>query len=153
MAGLLNLGEMSALALHVMTRLATTAAEDPGCRVSVGEMAGELEASPHTLHKVVTRLVAAGLVESARGPGGGLRLTPGSENTDVLKIVEVVEGRADSNGCLFAKRVCPVGAPCVFHNLTCQLEGRIRKEFAGTTVAQLAAKPEMSERNGLPAPS
>lgn len=139
MPGFLNMGEMSALALHAMARLATLAGEDPKARVSVVDLAAGLESSPHTLHKVMTRLVAAGLVDSARGPSGGVRLALPADGVTVLMIVEAVDGKITSNGCLFSQRVCPAGEPCAFSGLTCGLEKKIREYFSKTTLENLAS--------------
>lgn len=137
MAGLLNLGEMSALALHVMKRLAVAKEEDALARISAADIAAGLRASPHTLHKVVARLVNAGLVDSARGPSGGVRLADGAEKATLLAVVEAVDGPSASNGCLLAKRVCAADEHCVFHSLTCELENHIRNHLTASTVGQL----------------
>lgn len=139
MAGFLNVGEMSALALHAMARLAEMAKRDSAARVSVVELASLLASSRHTLHKVMTRLVAAELVDSARGPSGGVKLAVPAEKITVLAMVEAVDGKIISNGCMFSPRVCPAGKPCAFPGLTCGLENRIRDYFQNTSLADLIA--------------
>ena len=137
MAGLLNIGEMSALALHALVELAETERTDPGKRLGVPELAGRLSASQHTLHKVITRLVNEGMVDSARGPSGGIRLSEPPEDINILRVVEAVDGKVNSNACLFANRVCPPGAPCAFSSLTDKLESQIREHFVNTTIKKL----------------
>lgn len=137
MAGLLNVGEMGALALHVLVELAVLREENPDGRRTVQEIAGKLRASAHTLQKVVRRLIVMELVEGTRGANGGLRLAADPERVNMLQVIEGVEGRACSNGCLFAKRVCPEGGKCVFEGVTGVMEKQIRNYFTGTTVADL----------------
>lgn len=139
MAGFLNIGEMSALALHATARLAAMEKENPGVRISVAELAKNLGSSQHTLHKVITRLVGAELVDTARGPAGGVKLAKPAELITVLAIVEAVDGKIMSNGCMFSPRGCPAGKPCAFPGLTCGLESRIRDYFQNTTLPELIA--------------
>lgn len=137
MAGLLHVGEMGALAMHVVLQLAVLQARDEDARQTVQELAEGLSASPHTLQKVTRRLIAIGLLESSRGSSGGLKLAVDPGTIDILQILEGIEGTICANGCLFAKRVCVKGAPCVFKKLTCTLEKQIRDAFTGTTIADL----------------
>ena len=145
MAGLLNIGEMGALALHTLVELTKARAINPGVRVSVSDLAAGFKASQHTLHKVVTRLVNAGLIDSARGPAGGIRLTEDPENISVLRVIEAVEGKICANACLFAQRVCPAGAPCAFSFLTDKLETQIRGYFIQTSIKELTESIPQSQ--------
>lgn len=137
MAGLLNVGEMGALALHVMVELAIVKGQDSEARRTAHELAEELHASVHTLQKVVRRLVLAGLVEGTRGANGGLRLTGDAASVSMLTVLESVEGPIRPNGCLFAKRVCPEGGQCRFHCVTSGMERSIKDYFTKTTIADL----------------
>lgn len=138
MAGLLNVGEMGALALHVMVELAVLKEEDPEARMTVQDMAKALHASVHTLQKVTRRLVVLRLLEGARGVNGGLRLAVKPKKVTMLQVLEGVEGKLCPGGCLFAKRVCPPRGSCVFKGLTGGMEKMIRDYFKSTTIAELA---------------
>jgi Rrf2 family protein len=142
MAGLLNVGEMGALALHVMVELAALQDEDPSARRTATQLAGELSASIHTLQKVLRRLVMGKLLEPARGVNGGVRLAEKAEATTILAVLECVEGPMQTNGCLFIKRVCDAGARCRFHSVTESLEQSVREHFTSTTIADLARAPQ-----------
>lgn len=136
MAGLLNVGEMGALALHVLVELAALQAEDPDARRTVQEIADKLGASVHTLQKVARRLVMLGYAEGTRGVKGGLRLTADPRKVTMLDVVEGVEGKICANGCMFAKRVCPAGG-CAFGGFTERIEAQLRQQFVTTTLADL----------------
>lgn len=137
MAGLLNVGEMGALALHVLVELAVLRERDPQARRAARDIAGSLRASVHTLQKVTRRLIVMELVEGTKGVNGGLRLAADPGAITMLQIVEGIEGRICSNNCMFSKRVCPPGGKCVFEGLTSRLEQQIRSYFTETTVADL----------------
>ncbi|MCC8180977.1 MAG: Rrf2 family transcriptional regulator [Planctomycetes bacterium] len=137
MAGLLNIGEMGALALHVLAELAALKQADADARMTAQEIAEKLHASVHTLQKVTRRLIMEGLVEGTRGANGGLQLGADADSINLLRIVETVEGKAQGHGCLFNKKVCSPGAPCAFGRLTRDLENSVRTYLSETTLADL----------------
>ncbi len=137
MSGLLNVGEMGALALHVMVEMAVVKSEDAAARRTAQELALGLDASVHTLQKVIRRLVLAGFLDGQRGANGGLRLVGDGNDVTMLQIIECVEGPVRANGCLFAKRVCAEGSACRFHAVTGVLEKSIRDYFGKTTINDL----------------
>ncbi len=137
MSGLLNVGEMGALALHVMAELAVVKKADNAARLTAQELAKRLNASVYTLQKVIRRLVLAGMLEGTRGVNGGLRLTGEAEDISLLAVLECVEGPIPRNGCLFTKRVCPEGAVCRFQGITGEVEKGIFAYFTQTSIADL----------------
>ncbi len=137
MPGLLNIGEMGALALHVMVELSLQRETNPDARTPVTELAEKMHASVHTAQKVARRLIQSGLVDGSRGASGGLRLARDPESISMLQIIESVDGPIRCNGCLFANRVCPAGERCAFEQLTGGLEGMIRNHFTTTSLADL----------------
>lgn len=60
--------------------------------VPVGRLAELYEVSPTYLAKHLQALAAAGVIESARGKGGGYRLTRPAATITVLDVVQAIEG-------------------------------------------------------------
>ena len=139
MAGILNISEMGALALHVLTELAVLREQNPEDRRTIQYIAEHLHASAHTLQKVSRRLITMELIEGTRGVNGGLRLIVAPEKISLLEAIEGVEGKISSHGCMFAKRVCPPEARCAFSNVTGKMEKMVREYFVRTTIADLCA--------------
>lgn len=137
MAGLLNVGEMGALGLHVLVELAALREKDADARLTVQELAERLHASAHTLQKVARRLVMLELAEGTRGVNGGLRLRVDPRKVTMLQVIEGVEGRVCSNGCMFSKRVCGPKKRCIFYGITGTMETMIRDYFTKTTLRDL----------------
>ena len=137
MAGLLNIGEMGALALHILVELAKVRRNDPEGRLTIQAIATTLHASVHTLQKVARRLIVMNMVEGMRGASGGLRLLAAPESVNLLQVLEGVEGKIGANGCLFAKRACPANEKCAFEGMTGVMERKIREYFTKTTLADL----------------
>lgn len=148
MSGLINIGEMGALALHVVTRLADIRAGDPEARATVQQLAEGFNASAHTLHKVVRRLVLAGFLEGTRGANGGLRLIVPPDKLTLRVVLEEVEGKLGCNGCLFSQRACPADQNCPFHMLTGDLEDQILTYFSNNTIADLQRMNRSAAKTG-----
>src|SRR4051794_39429081 len=62
-----------------------------GRPVSLGEIAERQNISQEYLEQLFGKLRKAGLVESARGPGGGYRLARGASEIPVSLIIEAVD--------------------------------------------------------------
>ncbi|MGD9991219.1 RrF2 family transcriptional regulator [Pseudonocardia sp.] len=89
----------------------------PGRRGSVGEMAEAHRISRNHLDKVVNRLAAAGLVETARGRGGGVRLTRDPETITVGQVTRAMETDFAVVECLGPARYCRVAGVCGARNV------------------------------------
>lgn len=85
-------------ALHTMLFLAATA---PDKHIGVQPLAERQEVSPTYLSKILTKLVKAGMVESASGASGGYRLKRHWEHISFLDIIHAIEGTASLFDCDF----------------------------------------------------
>ncbi|UCE31329.1 MAG: Rrf2 family transcriptional regulator, partial [Burkholderiales bacterium] len=63
----------------------------PGEHVPAAEVAEKYGESPHHLAKVLSELVRAGIVESARGVGGGYRFTANERRLTLLDVIRLFE--------------------------------------------------------------
>lgn len=140
MAGLLNVGEMAALAIHEMVELAIFHRQNPDARLTIQDLADRLDASVYTLQKVTRRLIALNLVDGTRGAKGGLKLSVSPDKVTLLGIIEGVDGKVDCNRCLFGKRICAQNKRCIFDKLTRILENEVREYLSGTTLEELCRK-------------
>lgn len=83
-------------ALHTMVFL--MAAGD-GKPVGVQPLAERQGVSPTYLSKILTKLVKAGLIESASGANGGYRLRRHREDISFLDVIHAIEGTASLFEC------------------------------------------------------
>lgn len=133
MADILKISDATALALHTMVHMATS----PDSYSTTGAIAEVFEVSKHHLAKVHQRLAKAGLIESHRGPAGGVGLAKDPADITLLDIYEVMEGEMNCYPCLFAKTKCP-RAECALRALLPSLAMQVRDYFKDTTLAKLA---------------
>jgi Rrf2 family nitric oxide-sensitive transcriptional repressor len=85
----------------------------PGRLVSVGEMSRAYRVSPHVVVKAVQLLIEQGLIASARGRHGGLRLAKAPADICVGRLMRRTEPGWDLVECFDASgNTCPIDGAC-----------------------------------------
>ena len=108
--------------------------------VSLAEIAARQDISLSYLEQLFARLRRRGLVKSARGPGGGYRLSASPEQISVGAIVVAVDEPLKVTRCAAteAGRGCmPGGEQCITHHLWEELGDRIQTYLDGVTLADV----------------
>ena len=107
--------------------------------VSLAEIAERQDISLSYLEQLFAKLRRRGLVQSARGPGGGYRLARSAIDTPIAEIVlavdeplKVIRCGGGSQGCL------PGGARCATHDLWEALGRQIHQFLASVSLADVA---------------
>jgi Rrf2 family protein len=67
------------------------AASNPDRQIAAAEIAGKYGVSPHHLAKVLRELGRAGILESARGVGGGYRFSGNAKRITLMDVIEIFE--------------------------------------------------------------
>lgn len=83
---------LSNMADYAVLTMSAAARHCGGARVAAAQLAEETGLPVPTVQKLVSRLTAAGLLRSARGSGGGLKLARPAAAITLADIVEAVEG-------------------------------------------------------------
>lgn len=97
---MVELSEAAAIAIHAMIYIVNRNDEV----ISLKEISEHFNISPNHLSKVLQRLVKAGYLVSVKGPKGGFQVVSGKENSTLLDIYEVIEGKFIPKNCLFASK-------------------------------------------------
>lgn len=95
--------------LQVMLFLAKT---QPEGYVAIREVSGMLSLPGSFLTKALQPLAASGLLETHRGPGGGIRLARSADAICVSDIVRAIDGTDVFAGCLLGLRDCRQDHTC-----------------------------------------
>lgn len=90
------------------------------------------------LHKAVADLVAAGLLTTQTGPGGGMSLACLASEISMLQVIEAVEGPVCLNACLLRPAECPHDCICPAHTFWGRLQMLVIAELQHATLDQLA---------------
>ncbi|MCW3848001.1 Rrf2 family transcriptional regulator [Sphingomonas sp. LB-2] len=107
-----------------------------------------------TVQKLVSKLSAAGLIESARGTGGGFRLARPPATISLADIVEAIEGPIAMSACVESgKHDCCIEENCRVKPHMGAVNGAVRGALAGVSLASLSnPSPFASSEVEKPAP-
>ncbi len=124
-------------------------------RMSATSLAAETGIPLPTAQKLVSRLSTAGLLESTRGTGGGVRLARPPAAISLADIVEAVEGPIAMTTCIDTSRHdCALEGGCAVRPHMGIVNHVVRDALAGISLAQLSTRPAHPELvEGLSFPS
>lgn len=117
-------------ALHTMLHMAAFASDKP---IGVQQLADKQNVSPTYLSKILTKLVKAGLVESASGAGGGYRLRGNVDEISFLDVIQAVEGSASLFDCCGSK-----DSSCLIHKVMLEAEEKMEQHLRDAKLVDLA---------------
>lgn len=108
--------------------------------ISIRKMSDELDISFHFLTKILQQLTAAELLESHKGPKGGVRLTAPGDKISLIEIVIAIDGRELFTECALGLPGCGIEKPCPLHDKWADTRDNIREMLEDTTLKELAKK-------------
>ncbi|MCB0713746.1 MAG: Rrf2 family transcriptional regulator [Ignavibacteriae bacterium] len=103
----------------------------------VREVAGYLNISYHFLAKIVQTLIQEGILNSYRGPNGGVSLARPADEITLMDIIEAIDGGDFFHECVLGLPGCGEMKPCPLHNWWKGIREEFVASFSETTVAQL----------------
>ncbi len=78
-------------------------------------LAQVLDIPKHFLAKILQQLTKQKIISSLKGRNGGFYLTDENRATNLLSVVEAIEGPVSMNSCILGLDHCSDEAPCPFH--------------------------------------
>lgn len=116
------------------------ASKPKGEFVPIRKMSDKLEISFHFLTKILQQLTAEKILESFKGPNGGVRLSrPGSE-VKLMDIVIAIDGPQLLTECALGLPGCGIKNPCPLHDKWAETRDAIRDMLENTTLTELVKK-------------
>ncbi|HKX22997.1 MAG TPA: SUF system Fe-S cluster assembly regulator [Rhizorhapis sp.] len=132
---------LSSLADYAIVVMSAIARHDGDVRFSATSLAEETGVPLPTAQKLMGRLAAAGLLESARGTGGGFALARPAGEISLADIVEAVEGPIAMTACIEETRhECALEENCRVRPHWGAVNGAIRGALAGVSLESLAGE-------------
>ena len=101
------------------------------------EIAEAIGAPRNYVAKTLNALVKAGIVSSARGPGGGFTLAESPRTLTVARIVDLFDRPRRTSMCLLGAAPCDPASPCTAHPRWSQITAARREPLTTTTIADL----------------
>lgn len=96
------------------------------------------------LEQLFARLRKEGLVDSARGPGGGYKLSRSAAEISVVQVIGAIDETVEATRCGGLAN-CQDGEPCLTHELWTDLSRQIYDFLSGINLAQLVERREVKE--------
>ena len=123
-------------AVTAMLDLAVHATESP---VPLADISQRQGISLSYLEQLFARLRKEGLVDSARGPGGGYRLSRAASEITVVQVISAIDETVEATRCGGLAN-CQDGEPCLTHELWSDLSRQIYDFLSGINLAQLVER-------------
>ena len=112
--------------------------------ITLADISSRQEISLSYLEQLFAKLRKNGLVSSARGPGGGYKLSRDSEQIVVAEVVAAVDEKVDATRCK-RKGNCQKDERCLTHELWCDLSDQIFDFLSSISLGQLVEKRAVLE--------
>ena len=103
----------------------------------IRELAEELDLSFHFLTKIMQELTTAGIIESFRGPNGGVGLARSAKEIRVLDVITAIDGTGLFTECALGLPQCDSNDPCPLHEAWSKRKADILKLFEQTSLDDL----------------
>ena len=130
---------LTSLADYAVVVMAAAARRPAGARLSAGRLAEETGVPVPTAQKLMGRLASAGLLESARGTGGGFRLAREASGISLADIIEAVEGPIAMTNCAEGSiHDCALEGSCRVKPHLSAVSGAVRGALQSVSLASLA---------------
>lgn len=143
---------LSTKAQYAVRAMVDLALNSQGTPVALKEISRREEIPLNYLEQLFYRLRKGGIVNSARGPGGGYFLARESSLIKIGEIVATVEEPLTPVSCMDeGKGGCRRGSRCVTHDVWLRLGDRIRDFLDSITLQDLAAEAQAGGTSGRPA--
>lgn len=91
------------------------ASYESGEKSSMKAIAADIDASEHTVGKLLQVLVKEGVISSLKGPTGGFFITAKQMKQPILNIVEAIDGKEVFKECGLGFAKCSDAHPCPLH--------------------------------------
>jgi Rrf2 family iron-sulfur cluster assembly transcriptional regulator len=128
-------------AVTAMLDLALHAQEKP---ITLADISQRQGISLSYLEQLFSRMRKQGLVASARGPGGGYRLSRDANEINVAQVITAVDEKVTVTRCE-GRGDCQNGEPCLTHELWCNLSDQIYDFLNGISLGQLVQEQHVKD--------
>ena len=108
-----------------------------GENASIKEVAEFINASEHTVGKILQTLVRQDIIKSLKGPTGGFYISSRQQNQPIINIVEAIDGKQIFKNCGLGLSQCSAKHPCPIHDEYKEIRDSIGKLFKEKNVLSL----------------
>lgn len=133
---------LSSLADYAVVMMSAAARHCGATKMNATTLSAETGIPLPTAQKLVSRLSAAGLLESTRGTGGGVRLSRPPATITLADVVEAVEGPIAMTPCADqGAHDCTLEQDCRVKPHMNLANAAVRQALASVSIASLSREP------------
>jgi len=110
---------------------------ESGENAGIKEIAEYINASEHTVGKILQTLVKQDVIKSLKGPTGGFYISVEQQKQPIINIVEAIDGKQVFTSCGLGLSKCSALHPCPIHNDYKQARDLLEKLFREKNVQDL----------------
>ncbi|WP_108245071.1 RrF2 family transcriptional regulator [Muricauda brasiliensis] len=115
-----------------------------GRRVSVTEIAGEIDSPIAFTAKILQQLTRNNIVHSVKGPTGGFEIErKDMDKVNLSMIVKAIDGDNIYVGCGLGLKECNADKPCPLHDKFVDIRSNLRTMLKSTSLYELATGLEV----------
>lgn len=129
---------------YAVTAMLDLALHEGKGTITLADISSRQEISLSYLEQLFAKLRKNGLVSSARGPGGGYKLSRDSSDIVVAEVISAVDETVDATRCQ-RKGNCQKDERCLTHELWCDLSDQIFGFLSSISLGELVAKRTVLE--------
>jgi Rrf2 family protein len=140
-----SIGKQTDYAARIVLHLADAGG---GGRVTARSIAETRLIPPAFVRRIVSRLSAAGIVDTVRGSGGGITLARPAGDISLRDVVEAMEGPLSLNACVREPHACPFSDECPVREAWCRANQALADHLDGVRFEGLAQRLRVRQGAG-----
>jgi len=117
--------------------LVDVAANQSDAPLALKDIARRQQVSLNYLKQLVGPLVAAGVIRTERGSGGGVVLAHSPQDIRLSRVVSILEGSNAPVACVDAPSLCPRSSACATRGVWCRVKTAIDGVLDSVTILDL----------------
>jgi Rrf2 family protein len=111
-----------------------------GRKPGIAEIAKEIDTPQFFMAKILQRLAKQGLVQSAKGKGGGFYFDNNKPELSLKEVIQFTEGTDFFNSCAFGLKQCSDDNPCPMHDRYALIRDSISQMVTQESIQSFANK-------------
>ena len=131
---------LSRAADYAVRAMVHLAGLDAGTRAAQHDIAAVIDVPSTFTGKVLQRLVAADLVASRRGKGGGFTITARGRQSSMYDVVVAIAGEMPLNECLSVSHRCRHAPGCAAHRVWGMAQSQVVGVLRAAKISELATE-------------
>jgi Rrf2 family transcriptional regulator, iron-sulfur cluster assembly transcription factor len=137
---------ISKTCLYALRATAFIARSDEAGYVTIQQISEKLEISFTFLTKILQQLSNAGILQSRKGPGGGVKLAKKESEISFLDVVNAVDDRCTQTVVRKKTPECARQCNCALYEHLSSIQNRVAGMMDEITLADITIQPQTASR-------